>query len=626
MRIRLNEYERQQQQPPTVQPQVQPADDLLSPTHVALSPASNDNDIHSDTMQGEDSLSNHMEPVERARYSETPALDHPGVPNPLVPVQPAYIHDNAGSLRYLGHSSTWSFSRQVLHMAHQSPHSSHSFEPSMHVEGEVYRVDAGNSPTFSSADTAGIPSADIALYHLQNVKFRTRPLYHLFDEADFTFNLHHFYESPLAFAQARPLWYIHYLLIMAFGKAFIAQPQAANGLAGLTLFERALRLLPDVTYLVRDRVESTEILCCIALYLESIDHRSAAHVYIGQAVRLAQSHGLHTNMQASAVGNHLVHRGRRIWWTVYALDRKLSCSMGIPISIRDEDITTPLSLADDTDFIANGLAIHVRICQLLGNVISTVYSNDGKLNQTCITSAQTVLRGVAGLANELAVFSRRCFGDVSRVAARLDLGYHQCIILASRPFLYYLLKQRLESSSLSRPFPLSSTTKGLVQVCIDSAVQTIAILSRLREHDLLDTFLPFDLESAFSAAFVLLMASSVHPKLLPQHNWLNTVMEVFDSIVLKGNMLASLRKAEVEELAQILRALDRGRPSLADKSASSIVMPADAQLSWTPASGNMSLPSLGDPFFDEWNADDGFSGAQIMDLANALDIGVLDNI
>ena len=84
-------------------------------------------------------------------------------------------------------------------------------------------------------------------------------------------------------------------------------------------------------------------------------------------------------MQASAVGDHLVHRGRRIWWTVYTLDRKLSCSMGIPISIRDEDITTPLSLADDIDFTASGLVIHVRICQLLGKVISSKASKQDHL-------------------------------------------------------------------------------------------------------------------------------------------------------------------------------------------------------------------------------------------------------
>jgi hypothetical protein len=54
-----------------------------------------------------------------------------------------------------------------------------------------------------------------------------------------------------------------------------------------------------------------------------------------------------------------------------------------------------------------------------------VYSTDKKLRETCIPTAQTVLRGVAGLVDELNAFSSRCFGDVSRVSARLNLAYHQ---------------------------------------------------------------------------------------------------------------------------------------------------------------------------------------------------------
>jgi proline utilization trans-activator len=88
-------------------------------------------------------------------------------------------------------------------------------------------------------------------------------------------------------------------------------------------------------------------------------------------VRMAQSHGLHTNMQASTVGDQLVRRGRRIWWTVYTLDRKLSSSMGVPNALRDEDISTSLAVEHGADVDTVALAIHVRICQLLGKVINS---------------------------------------------------------------------------------------------------------------------------------------------------------------------------------------------------------------------------------------------------------------
>ncbi|KAF9694385.1 hypothetical protein EKO04_007231 [Ascochyta lentis] len=434
-------------------------------------------------------------------------------------------------------------------------------------------------------------------------------------------HLNHFYQDPMTYAEAHLIWFIHYLVLMAFGKAFVTQTRRGSEPPGLQLFERALRLLPDVTFLINERVESTETLCCIALYLESVDHRTAAHVYIGQAVRMALSHGLHNELQASAVGDQLARRGRRIWWTVYTLDRKLSSSMGVPNCLRDEDISASLAVEQEADAEISGLVLHVRISQLLGNVISTVYSTDGKLRDTCIPTAQTVLRGVAGLVDELAAFSSRCFGDVSRVSARLNLAYHQCIILTTRPFLYHLLQQRLGNLEPWSTLAASSPMKGLVQISIDSCIQTMMILSQLQDHDLLDTFLPFDLESAFSAAFALSMVSSVHPKLLPDYGWFDTAMSVFDTMAMKGNLLADVRKSEVEELAHVLRGSSGGDWT----SASSNIFLNAQQGTYNPLSGKSNLSALGDPFFDAWNIDEGFSGTQIMDLADALDLGEMNH-
>lgn len=131
-----------------------------------------------------------------------------------------------------------------------------------------------------------------------------------------------------------------------------------------------------------------------------------------------------------------------------------------------------------------------------------------------------------------------------------------------------------------------------------------------------DLFLPFDLEYAFSAALVLVIASVIHPKLLPREDWVDTILSVFDYMTMRGNILASLRKAEIEELANIRHDLgvDHTRPNECSLTNNASV-PGVAHVS----SAANSLPSLGDPFFDEWVADDGLSGRQIMDLADVLD-------
>lgn len=53
-----------------------------------------------------------------------------------------------------------------------------------------------------------------------------------------------------------------------------------------------------------------------------------------------------------------------------------------------------------------------------------IYSRDGTLNKSYLSITQTILRGVADLASELKCFSMRCFGQISRVAAHLNLAYH----------------------------------------------------------------------------------------------------------------------------------------------------------------------------------------------------------
>ena len=188
------------------------------------------------------------------------------------------------------------------------------------------------------------------------------------------------------------------------------------------------------------------------------------------------------------------------------------------------------------------------------------------------------------------------------------------------------MKLRLDRANPGIPLPLSRTCKGIVQACVDSASRISTILSELREHRLLgkcdhnrllgiliwiDTFLPFDLECGFSAGLVLAMTNGIHPKLLPRHQWLDEIMLVFDYMLEKGNVMAGLRKAEIQELSQIKWT---GRPR---QYASSAVHLQPELPHISPSS--VQPPSLGDPFFDEWGTHDGLTGAQLVSLANALD-------
>lgn len=55
-------------------------------------------------------------------------------------------------------------------------------------------------------------------------------------------------------------------------------------------------------------------------------------------MRMALGYGMHTDMPVQYLGERLVQRCRKIWWTVYILDREMTSLFGLPQSIRDDHL------------------------------------------------------------------------------------------------------------------------------------------------------------------------------------------------------------------------------------------------------------------------------------------------
>lgn len=125
---------------------------------------------------------------------------------------------------------------------------------------------------------------DHAFFLYNTVKFRLGELFRIIDEPRFLGPFEDFHRQPWQTVQEHKLWFVEYLLILAFGTALTATRggPAANGPPGCDLAARALSLLPDVAFLQDERpaLQAIEILSLAALYVYAIDVRSPAYQYV----------------------------------------------------------------------------------------------------------------------------------------------------------------------------------------------------------------------------------------------------------------------------------------------------------------------------------------------------------
>ncbi|OGM49651.1 hypothetical protein ABOM_001871 [Aspergillus bombycis] len=507
--------------------------------------------------------------------------------NPLSTGPPKYVRDLAGNPHYLGHTSNWSLTIRLLHLTHQAERNYPFPSAAQHIDATTYDLGWSGLRTTIIPDIRELPSLDHALFLTNAVKFHTGQIFHLFDELSFLTQLHDFYGNPVEKIHTTGLWFIHFSVIMALGKAFTGTKRRGSVPPGANLFMMALMMLPDYCYLWRHPSTSAELLCSMALYLQSIDWRTPAHdmvgfpfsflpppssllsrdqdrgveicnlvvltrmAQIGRALRMLLVHGYHTSIPLGTLDEHEIQRSRKIWWTVFIIERQFTVLMGVPLGINDNEISTPLPTYPESPHETITMAMHVKLSKAFGQVMNTLYRKERQINSHFVRSTQRALRSVANLAPELTGYfpvpEEGSVNGISRVSGYLNLLYQQCIMLATRPFLFSLLEKQLGSGDNATPIP--AAIKFLLQMCLESAKKTIYILRALQDQSLLETFLPFDLDSAVSAGLVIYMAAFVSLHSIEEQSRLrDTLFDILDHLISEGNLVAVDHKMALEQL------------------------------------------------------------------------------
>ena len=280
-------------------------------------------------------------------------------------------------------------------------------------------------------------------------------------------------------------------------------------------FYQKTRVLYDFDYEV-DRISLIQSLLLMTYWYETPDDQKDSHHWMGIAVSLSHTIGLHRNPEkSSSIDAPRRRLWRRIWWSTYMRDRLIALGMRRPTRIKSKDFDVPMLTIDDFELASlpdgpscipsdckvmwdvemqRQLAVmcveKAKLCRVMSHVLSVQYSvlhnNHGVLSEEGSTRTTMMLvakklepelDAVESCDQELSEWK----DSLSEEAQYVVPGWHdieagQESIVLNRSLLHMIYFATL--SALHRPQVLPSTalpTRAPASEIIDTSRRAVRL-------------------------------------------------------------------------------------------------------------------------------------------------------
>ncbi|PWN53884.1 hypothetical protein IE53DRAFT_84818 [Violaceomyces palustris] len=303
----------------------------------------------------------------------------------------------------------------------------------------------------------------------------------------------------------------------------------------------------DVGDLVR-----VQTLALLALFMLSTHRREAAYNYVGLAMRMSLALGLHLNVQGMTSLKDPIQdeeTRRRVFWSVYCLDRLISLTLGRPVQLRDSAIATSMPSEVGALPPPAGLRAAVELSRIATKILSDLYSwrstgaskvsvNAYSIKMACALTDQldvwdTLLppEHKMGLRNPRSIFL-------------LKLWRELLVIVVARPTLLHQLATSFTIPHDTRytlafcPSDLSDAKmEHLQRKAVIAAKSVCQLLSILLSTNQIVPWSFFDSHVAYNAGMVLLLSSIVAPRggRFGAADEMSTIYSVLDHMAQHGN-------------------------------------------------------------------------------------------
>ncbi|RMZ91631.1 hypothetical protein DV736_g1127, partial [Chaetothyriales sp. CBS 134916] len=400
----------------------------------------------------------------------------------------------------------------------------------------------------SNPEMLPLPPVEFAkrLYAAQHAYLGT--IFNFLTDQDFNQRLQRVFSRPPDVSNKEEcLIYCQVLLVFAMGQMYSVNQWTGNdGPPGFSYFKNALEFLPNVHE--DSSVLFVEVMCYVGYYMQTLNRRDAAYLYLGLALRMAVSLGLHQEVTDQELDSFARERRRRVWWSTYSLERLLCVTSGHPISIQDDDIDVKLPSAAEGENprLADILRCYTQLSRILGRIGEEVYRRKQQSGTSLAASIQDIMDNLSEwfrqMPAELKLKPSDLEKEVSREDVSLHLYYYQCINLTVRPLLLYAV-QRQMAANAQRPATAASRWEdglpadmvSMIRAAIAAARSSTSILKASTRYNLVATYGFIDGEQAFSAALLLVMVNIAFPYNEMDASAMDTSLHVLQGMAERGN-------------------------------------------------------------------------------------------
>ncbi|KAA8897252.1 hypothetical protein TRICI_006767 [Trichomonascus ciferrii] len=231
------------------------------------------------------------------------------------------------------------------------------------------------------------------------------------------------------------VWMFKLYMVLAIGSTAMASITISSENEAVACWSKAMTYFNDT--LSKGNIAALE--CLLLLVSYSFFNRLGPDTWylVGIASRLALGLGWHSEKSLEAFPPEQRERYKRVFWSLYMMDRVVSTTLGRPLAIRDQDIDTNYFSVVGQPYLEVTLHI-LKLRQIAGQILENVYTIKTASSATDQTRHSTVNH----LHHQLVEWRRTMpfplnesqFSLVPHLTtAWFDLNYYNLVIMLFRP-------------------------------------------------------------------------------------------------------------------------------------------------------------------------------------------------